>query len=184
TKRPIGSTKGSNKRGGVRNGSMHTDAPAIALDGDDDDDEPIAKRLRDTSTTSETNTTEKPKGSDKKRKLAAAQCAQMHFYSVNSIEILTSYLSEIHSAKSYGQISNDVTARNPLVWIQFKPLFQKILVAERKLTEWDEQRIRGWGVDISLDSQQTVASYDDRPHLVLATEELYILRPQFWLNNN
>ncbi|XLQ99672.1 hypothetical protein S83_065871, partial [Arachis hypogaea] len=35
----------SDRREGVRNGSMHTDAHAVASDGDDNDDEPIAKRL-------------------------------------------------------------------------------------------------------------------------------------------
>ncbi|KAL4286930.1 hypothetical protein AHAS_Ahas19G0135400 [Arachis hypogaea] len=54
----------------------------------------------------------------------------------------------------------------------------------RKLTERDEQKIRGWGVDTSLDSQQTVASYEGRLHLVLEREDLCTLRPRAWLNNN
>ncbi|XLR57728.1 hypothetical protein HN51_012072, partial [Arachis hypogaea] len=61
----------------VRNGSMNTDAQAVASDGDDDDNETIAKRLRpkydwtrtpqprmtkgETGTTSETNKIENPK---------------------------------------------------------------------------------------------------------------------------
>ncbi|QHO42137.1 uncharacterized protein DS421_5g151650 [Arachis hypogaea] len=59
-----------------------------------------------------------------------------------------------------------------------------LLLRGRKLTERDEQRIRGWAVDPSLDSQQTLASYEGRPHLVLSREDLCILRPQAWLNNS
>ncbi|XLR15694.1 hypothetical protein S83_043632 [Arachis hypogaea] len=58
--------KGSDKRGRVSNGSMRTNAPSVASDEDDDDDEPIGKILcnrthhrteGDTATTSQPETT-------------------------------------------------------------------------------------------------------------------------------
>ncbi|KAL4372928.1 hypothetical protein AHAS_Ahas05G0030800 [Arachis hypogaea] len=58
------------------------------------------------------------------------------------------------------------------------------LLKGRKITERDEQRIRGWAVNRSLDSKQKVASNKGRPHLVLRREDLYTLRPRAWLNNN
>ncbi|QHN78981.1 uncharacterized protein DS421_19g666140 [Arachis hypogaea] len=77
TIRPEGCRKGSDRREGFRNGPMDTDAHAIASEGDDDDDEPIAKRLHrkhdwtrtpqscmtegETGTTSEIDKIENPK---------------------------------------------------------------------------------------------------------------------------
>ncbi|KAL4294372.1 hypothetical protein AHAS_Ahas18G0221500 [Arachis hypogaea] len=58
------------------------------------------------------------------------------------------------------------------------------LLQGQKLTERDEQQIRGWTVDASLDSQQTLASYEGRPHLFISREELCTLRPRAWLNNS
>ncbi|XP_072067262.1 uncharacterized protein [Arachis hypogaea] len=91
--RLVGCTKEFDKREDVTNGSMHTDAHVVASDGDDDDDEPIAKRMRqkydwtrtpqpritegEIGTASETNKAENPKGSDMRGELIAPQCAQM-----------------------------------------------------------------------------------------------------------
>ncbi|KAL4398374.1 hypothetical protein AHAS_Ahas01G0285500 [Arachis hypogaea] len=58
------------------------------------------------------------------------------------------------------------------------------LLRGRKIIEHNEQRIRGWAVDTSLDSQQTLVSYEGRPHLVLSREDLCTLRPRAWFNNS
>ncbi|XLS81070.1 hypothetical protein HN51_046901, partial [Arachis hypogaea] len=58
------------------------------------------------------------------------------------------------------------------------------LLRGQKITEREEQRIRGWAVNTSLDSHETLASYEGRPHLVLSREDVCTLRPRAWLNNS
>ncbi|QHN91373.1 uncharacterized protein DS421_17g574320 [Arachis hypogaea] len=57
------------------------------------------------------------------------------------------------------------------------------LLRGRKITEREEQRIRGWAVNTSLDSHETLASYEGRPNLVLSRKDVCTLRPRAWLNN-
>ncbi|KAL4344785.1 hypothetical protein AHAS_Ahas11G0213100 [Arachis hypogaea] len=86
----------------------------------------------------------------------------------------------------HGELEN---CQEPVLWLSAWTAEELSTMAEtvqpgQKFSERDEQRIRGWGVDTSLDCQQIVESYEGRPHLVLTREDLWTLRPRAWLNNS
>ncbi|QHO45977.1 uncharacterized protein DS421_6g183370 [Arachis hypogaea] len=58
------------------------------------------------------------------------------------------------------------------------------LLKGRKLDKDDEERLRRWATNGSLEKRQVVASYEGKQHLVLVREDICTLLPQRWVNSN
>ncbi|QHO41256.1 uncharacterized protein DS421_5g144230 [Arachis hypogaea] len=63
-------------------------------------------------------------------------------------------------------------------------LFVHPLLKERKLDENNEERLRRWAANGSLEKRQVVVSYEGRQHLVLFREDICTLLPRRWVNSN
>ncbi|RYR19360.1 hypothetical protein Ahy_B03g064124 isoform F [Arachis hypogaea] len=173
TKGTIGSTKTL----------LKIDAPAVVLDGDDDDDEPIAKKLQrkidwtrtpeprmtkgDIGTTSEMDTIERQKGSDKRGRVSNGSM-RTNAPSVASDEDDDDDepIGKILCNRTHHRTEGDTaTTSQP--------------ETTKQSTEPDDHETK-----TPSRALQIVASYEGRPHLMLAREDLCTLRPHAWLNNN
>ncbi|KAL4316308.1 hypothetical protein AHAS_Ahas15G0272100 [Arachis hypogaea] len=67
---------------------------------------------------------------------------------------------------------------------QCTPIKVHPLLKGRKLDEDDEERLRRWAANGSLEKRQVVASYEGRQHLSLVREDICSLLPQRWVNSN
>ncbi|KAL4299843.1 hypothetical protein AHAS_Ahas17G0141400 [Arachis hypogaea] len=67
---------------------------------------------------------------------------------------------------------------------QSTPIKVHLLLKGRKLDEDDEERLRRWAANGSLEKRQVMVSYEGRQHLVLVQEDICTLLPRRWVNSN
>ncbi|KAL4275371.1 hypothetical protein AHAS_Ahas20G0100500 [Arachis hypogaea] len=78
-------------------------------------------------------------------------------------------------------LGNTRTEQN---YTQCTPIKVHPLLKGRKIDEDDEERLRRWAANGSLEQSQVLASYEGRQHLSLVREDICSLLPRHWVNSN